>query len=370
MELLQKRQYRKTLILFWAFFGFSSLGFAQSDDSYLIQLELNKANKLYETGRMDSAMVVLKRITSKKDFGDAGRLLKSEIFRLKALCAFYLKEDSLSTYHIDEMLVYSPFYKARESDPSEFLLKIKTARPLPRLSFGIRGGTNGTIARVEKRYSIFKLNEGQASTLSESYSVGAGLDAGLFLQYYAARFLSFSIEAELSRLSFNYSGTNNLEIVGPQRHSYRMNYDYFDVPVILGLHPLPRFLVKSSIFGGAFYRYLGSASKQIGETNFPYTINSNRIGYGLILGAAVSYDRRRTRFTLSYRFKYGFSLANNPQNRYVKTNISGIFILENYDIDNDMSLTTSSINLSIVYLSKFKVFRKKINLTKMANSYK
>ncbi len=371
MELLQKRQYRKTQIALLLFlFGYLEPVSAQSDKSYLIQLRLNEANKLYEIGRMDSSSNVLNTIIGAKNFKDAGRLLKSEIHRLNALCYHYLKEDSLSTQQIDEMLVYSPFYATRESDPQEFLIKIRTAHPLPRIMLGLKAGTNATTVRVEKKYSIFNLTNQQQNSITENYEIGQGIDLGMSLQLYASPYFSLIAEAEVSRNYFGYTSTNNLLLSGPQTYSYKMRYDYIDVPVMLGINPMPRFVLKPSLFAGAFYRYLAGAGKQIRGTDFPYAINSNRFGYGLVLGVGLSYDRKRTRYSLNYRFKYGYSLANNPNNRYINSDISGVFILENYDVDNDILLNTSSITLSIFYLSKFKVFRKKINPFALGSLFK
>jgi outer membrane protein W len=252
-------------------------------------------------------------------------------------------------------------FNSRDNQKNKFLEK--------QWWLGIKAGTNLASADVVKSFSVISPTNYEAA--EKEYD---GLkNPGLFIALEASfTFRQFSLSVQPAYRNSVISYTNNYEwndVEVPQ-NSLTLTYDqtqrieHIEFPLLLR-YEITQSRLRPYVQAGAFYAIRVNATKSVsisgvdyatgGTDNFkkdPFTVGANdlfaKYHWGLMGGAGVYYHLGNVRLNLEVSYRKGMSLANDPDNRYANTQLSGVG-----DAGDDFKLNSLSISAGCLFPLRF-----------------
>jgi len=338
--------------------------------NWTLEMALTNAVLLYEDGLPDSVLQVLSKENLRKlKIGQANKLQKSEIYRLKAL-ASVLNDDIGSTQkNIKKMLTFQPDYHPREDDLADFLWQMKQMTVVPKTVFGLKVGGNTVTANVQSRYSIFetqgvRYDTRKYSTSSITRIKNTGFSVGGHTEYTLLRRIRLGGEINYSNYSYDY--TSNI-VTG----NFSRSLSYGELS-INGKYILPIDFLFQKILAqknnswklyaqyGLFYRFLLTAKESEKDSNSQLGILPwlNRTANGFLWGGGIRKTGKKSWISLEFTQKLSPTNISNPNHRFFNGE-GADYIFDFYDISDDINLHSFEVHLNLGFYLNYKVFGKR-----------
>jgi tetratricopeptide (TPR) repeat protein len=322
----------KNITLIIIVFSFHFTAFSQDD----CRDALSKANSLYEAGKIEACINTLepciKTLETKEDFFEGYKLLAIASQDLGLL-------EKTSTY-IKEMLERRPDYqKYPNGDPSFFTKEVAKYTVQPKLSLGVKVGSNINSVRLEQSYSA--LNELQR------YNSSLGYQFGVSGNYLLGSSLSLRSSVLLGGTSIEHEIANE----GVWSKNYKENIRFLDFT--LGLNKDFQISKKINIFAGLDAGLMVVTQANVAITSLVSSPESYKVDTknaiderntmqphaGLVTG--VSYELERGRFDVEVG--YNFFFTNTVIDAKRMSDID--FIFDSQYINDDIKLGLYTLNL-------------------------
>lgn len=289
--------------------------FAQTADC---PVNYERASLLYNSGMPDSALSIIKPcLENKKALNNISKETRGRIFRLAALSNIMTGSPADAERYARKMLTCLPDYKNKMADEDllEFRLMLNKLVPQPSLRFGITGGTNLPVLKLQKEYSNYNLDS-LKSGLKKSF----GFQFGIIGEKALSGNFSLEAGAGISQVIFEYS-TSGVDLDFQNRqYIYDQKMIWVEIPVLARYY----FKIKSFkpyLEAGINGRLLLNSmekSDAFGRYWFTNSSNSNKIlatfitdfeNFGILAGGGISYDINK--FSLRMDFRYNHYLRNS-----------------------------------------------------------
>jgi hypothetical protein len=348
----------KISLLFVLFFSIFSNTFGQNpiekNKSIVAQMyeDYETIIELYQDGRPDSVLRVMDHYMAKpRHFSRVSKSFRASFYRI--IAHSYILLDSLdeAEVYVKKMMAYS--YVEQDDDLQPYKDIIDKFYTIPKLSFGIRGGTNITTIDLIKQYSVFEFNDGKK--LRTNYDFGVGFQLGAMVSYALNKHLTGSFEPSIVQHQFKYEAIlEDLKI----DYTYKQTIRYIDLPVIVKYNFMVRQKYVPYLQGGLAYRQLLTATRKVETSNIDVSSLLSKGNIGVILGGGFSWKTSKYTLNIDGRYKYNLNKINNESNRYLNDNLSDIFIYKYYDAGDDISLNNFQVSLGVTYHLSQKVVKK------------
>lgn len=354
----------------------------------------NKAQRLYEQGRIDSVIISLNPcLKSKGLISEVSRSIQINIYRLAANTHILLDNYDSAYYYISKLLARKPHYvlETENQDILRFKAALDTIRAYPKWRIGFGLGANQTLVKLVESFSVLEFSE-QIPTKNyitelidfndlEIVDVSdiLGFQIYSFLEYtFWKKNLSVLVEPGFSKFRFEYNAT--FEELDNLRFEFLQKMKYFALPLLFKYRILLDRKWSPFFLTGVNNRFLLSANKKIVSTSRPGFNTSNTIirretpttpinsltntyNIGIELGAGVSFKgnstsrlMRNSNFNFDVRFIKGLNNLNNEKNRFLNNDLSDVFLFEFYDVSDDIKIKNVVFSISWTYNLSHKVF--------------
>ena len=385
------RNILKSLIIFGCLFS-PFYGYSQYCVSHY-----NQAQNLYNQGKVDSVLIILKPCLSNR------RLLKrtpsnvrTDIYKLAANASILLDNPDSAKYYIDKFLAEKPFYAESPDDNDLIGFKAAVDTTLVHASWliGLRSGFNLTIVDPIKRFSVLEFDgpvpRRNYTTEFFDFDDFGFLDYREILAYQIGLVLervifspktSISLEPTFTKLKFEYD--INYPELDDLTFNYSQKVSHLMLPLIAKYKFLPGRKLRPYLEAGVFGRILLSASKVVESTSHPSASSTspplfrgtpetpvtdlmNKFYTGLALGTGLTWNiknqenivLKNSSLSLNVRYTRSWGKYNDEKRRFLNNNLSDAFLYEFYDAVDDLKLRSLEFSLIWTYHLDYKVFKR------------
>ncbi len=253
--------------------------------------------------------------------------------------------------------------------PAELKLKApKYARgggvfSLDKLSIGIKGGVNFSLAIPLGRSSIFS---GQAPDgYEKDYNLfiqNVGMQMGFIIMYDINRMLKISLQPSSNDYTYKYSntyawtGNTNLQYEA----EYAQKLRFFEVPLIVGFYTTYQ-TWQPYFQGGIYYGRILDANTKISvvetSTNLVgsnqslnYSTEASSTGlygknhFGVLAGAGIAYLAGNTRIGLEANYRLLITNLNTTESQYSNNQV----VSGSYDVPDSFKFSNIAITLNVI----------------------
>jgi hypothetical protein len=316
-----------------------------------------QADFFYRQGKLDSAIKILAPyLKDKKLLRKYDKTGKSEVYRLAAMNYILLDSLEEAEKSIKNVLAARHNYEIRQGDLLSFKAALDTMYISPRLTLGFNLGWTGTIVTKEQSYSVLYIaGEGNP----EKYEINLiGSSFGLNIGYYLNRHFALGAGFNFTNVGFDYN-TSLPQLGATIVYNYSTMISYIDAPIFLRYKLFLKPYFSPYVFVGGFYRFTGSASKNVASTSIDITPLMQAHNYGGLAGIGISKSMgKRWNISLDGRYLYNLGLINKPDKRFMNNGGGNIDVTlyGRYDVIDDLRMQNFQVNVSVAYLLKYKVF--------------
>ncbi len=325
-----------------------------------------QAVHLYNNGIPDSVLTFLSKENLRAaNFGQATKPQKAEIYRLKALASVLTDDMKLAQIYVKKLLALEPNYRPREEDLADFLWQKDQMVVMPKFSFGLKFGSNFSLPKTTKSYSIFGNSAGVNQPLYnpentyKSYLSNIGMGVGLNLEYALTKRIRMGVEAMYENYTFQYDS----ELIDA---TFRQSMNYVNL-MIQGKYILPtdyffgNFKWQPYVHYGFFSRFLFTALKTETNTNTERNITpqTNGTAHGMFWGGGIRKAGKKSWIALEIVRKISPTNIMDADYRFYN-NEAGDYMFDFYSVGNDIELRSWEIQLNLGLHLNYKVFKKRI----------
>ncbi|MCG8409893.1 MAG: PorT family protein [Bacteroidales bacterium] len=306
-------------------------------------LKLDKAEKLYQQGVLDSISSMLRACLN-------GGFENEELSRAyKLLVRTYLFENRQEKAEntMLQFLKKFPEYEIKATDPIEFSYLYKNFRIIPAFSIGVIAGVNYSLVRVIQPYSLSNTEE-----YSPKYTAsGIGYQFGLQFKRYVTNKVEFCLDGLFVIKTFN----NTFKQLDSEIN-YTENQNYISIP-ISATYEFELGKVRPFLRLGVAVDYLLSAKASVKRTYMGIESNSdltgvdvdileerNALTFSALGGAGIRFDLKKGDLMIDIRYSYGLFNLVNSEKRF--NNDEKIWYY-NY-IDDDFSVNNAYVSIGYI----------------------
>lgn len=255
----------------------------------------------------------------------------------------------------------SASFNAREKQKNTFLEK--------QWWLGIKAGTNLAKADVTETFAVISpVNYKPSEKKYDGY-----INPGLFIALEATftfKQLSISTQPAYRNSVITYSNQYEWQDAEVPQNSLTLDYEqkqrieHIEFPLLVR-YEITQSRLRPYVQAGAFYAIRVNATKSVsisgvdyasgGTDNFssePFTVGANELfakyHWGLMGGAGVYYHLGNVRLNLEVSYRKGMSLANDVENRYANTQLSGVG-----DASDDFKINSISVAAGCLFPLRF-----------------
>ncbi len=342
------------LLISFLFIALSSFAQTECEDKVV------EAQKLYEEGKYKDVAAILELV-----FDECKLNSEQKKEAMKYLIGAYYEMDELELgeEQIISFLKKHPYYIAsKKNDPYAFREELKKFKSWSRFYVGAKVGIPTAIVTVDKIYPILDTAD-YNQEFKSSQAIAFALEIGWNLNKYIS--VASGIGGNILSLSQSipmYQGLN---------FNYSESIIEMSVPLYIKLsYPLRGGFIPS-VYAGAEITSLYSAeysynytASDLADNDLAFMLNKKRNNAEIdhlterteyrqaaIAGARFTYQLKKINFYLDFKFKKELDLYNNPEHRFVHTDL---YISNSYVIP-DIYLDFYEISAGFVFNFAYKV---------------
>jgi len=341
----------KFMLILCLFIGISVTLFAQDNCSF----KLEEAQKLYESGNLDSIPSMLNPCIEKGFSGDE----LSRAYKLLILTYLFEDNQEIANYTMFKFLESFPEYEIKANDPVELKYLFNTYHTIPVYSIGVIVGANYSYVRVIEPYSLANTNN-----YSGEYSVsGMGYQAGIQIKRYINKNIELNLDAIYTAKNFDYK-----LIQLDSEIEYKEDLTMFSFP-LTGTYDYRFKNSKISSFArlGVNVDYLTRASANfkrnidddasvddISGSDIEILEDRNTINVSAVVGGGIKYYVKKGYIMFDVRYNIGLTNTVVSENRFTNDEKWAKY---NY-VDDDFAMNNLFVSVGYVF-SFYKTKQKK-----------
>lgn len=332
------------------------------NDKYANTSLPDKIEKLHQQGLFDSISVVLeKELKTAAITKTLPELKRAELYKILATSYIYLKRPEMADEPLKKMLELRPDYKENGPINNDLQIiqdKINDMYVVNGLSAGINISNTTSLIDCKETFELLYFEE-NINQIVQYNGEMVFPSVEISAEYMPLKHFSLNTGAAFNMYKYGFlSETPNDDL---KSFLYTQTISYVSFPVSLKIYPLIAQTKQLSYFleGGVETSRLISARRNADENTTPNSKTFNTTNLSVIGGIGIKYSLTEWTIGAGLRYRYGLNLIINEDNRYHTDNLSDIFMYGNYNIPDNISLNSISINFSLLYTLKHKVFEKR-----------
>ena len=339
-----------------------------SVSNLLTGLELNcntffkQAEEYFNSGKYQTCIYLLE-----KGLKECSLSKENKEQALIELIKAYLETDNLESTDksIKELLKNNPNYTLnKDLVQPDFVRLYNTYRVRPLVIFSIKGGINSTLPNTINSYSIL-----DSVDYNSPYKGRTGSHFGLSAEWDFLK--NISLSTDIMFITNNYN--RKLEGARGWTLNYKEKISSVEASANIKYY-FPAGKITPFVFAGAMINQLISAKSDVElayqavdrytSKQDPYVVSQKNINvkdqrnlnnYGALLGIGARYKYQNLMFGLETSYLIGLTNYSDPDRRYTNNDL----LYNYYYVDNDFNLSRISVSVSVGYILKYSIKKKK-----------
>ena len=326
--------------------------YSQKNDNTELRDKYKQAKTLFDEGKADKALDVLRPHLRKIKQKNASKELRAKLNRMAALSHIILKNEDSALIYVKHLLSIYPDYVEKNKEDYDFqrlhsFMGRYTTHP--GLIVGFVAGINTCRPfepPVESSYSLF---DGEGNTEID-YKVGGGYYYGIAVENFFTQRFSATASINISKMGYTLQ-TNN-ETMG--KFTDKQSFSNIELPLFIKYSLFSRWGTQINVeIGGAVSVLSKAVRSETENTNGMYKLN-----WGEGLGFGISHSFGKFMIAVDAKYIVWNRQVNNPDSRFLFNDNSDIFIHKFYDIADDIKIRNAQFEIKGYYTLNYNVQKK------------
>ncbi|MCH8331636.1 MAG: hypothetical protein IH946_09725 [Bacteroidetes bacterium] len=328
-------------------------------------LIIEHAEEIFRSGNYQSSIDTL--LNALIDCKKYTRKDKETIYILLVRAYIELDDFSRSYFYLRKMLNNNPNFKLKtelvEQDFKRYYDKF-IVRPM--FTVGLRGALSIPNYKTTKTYEILSTVDYTAP-----YEATVEYQVGGFAELYP--FKDIAICADVNYSIYNYN--RDVRTTEGWSLDYVEELSYFEFPVYLKKYiPIPNMDFSPYLYGGIYYSRLANSwvdvslnynsfdalTGEVDDNTIASTSvnrNDERVQFtnGILFGAGINKRVKNFMFSIDARYSIGNTNVMSIKNKYRNNEL----VYNYYYVDNDITIDKFELGVSVYYIFKYRVKKKR-----------